>query len=93
MPARPFRVTGPAVPTDISRRPDGTFTRGTLAAPAEILRRSAAEGREVSEIVQEERAVEHRRPVGAPPTAPAEVIWEPLGPTYNEARKPPFRVG
>jgi hypothetical protein len=92
MPARPFRVTGPAAPTDIARRPDGTFTRGSPAAPPQVVRRSSDEGRDVTEVIREERAVEHRRPAGTPATTPSENPWAPLGPTFNEARKLPFRV-
>lgn len=91
MPARSFRVTSPS-PTPIGRLPDGKFTRGDTASPPEIVRRSREQGADAARVLAENRAAEHPRPAGAPPTAPGEVLWPELGPSFNEAGKAPFRV-
>ena len=92
MPAKPFRVTGPTAPTPIARMPDGKFTRGDILSPPQMVRRSSDQGVEVSKLIDENPAVEHPRPKGTPATTSAEIPWPAVGPTFNEARRPAFRL-
>lgn len=92
MPAKPFKVTGPASPTSIGRLPDGKFTRGEILSPPQMVRRSSDQGVEVSKLIDENPAVDHPRPKGSPANTPAENPWPTLGPTFNEAGRPAFRL-
>lgn len=92
MPAKPFKVVGPAAPTQIARLPDGKFTRGEILPAPQMVRRSSDQGVEVSKLIDENPAVEHPRPKGTPATTPSEIPWPELGATFNEARRPPFHL-
>ncbi len=80
----PFRITSPGDP-GIRRAPDNG--RFMPAAPPQIVRRSSDEGRNVLDIVQENRAPEHPTP-GRSRTAAGEIPPIPAQPPANK----PFRV-
>lgn len=81
MPVRPFRVTTPS-PAPIGRLPNGHFARGDLPPSApEIARRSLSEGVDARSIS-----------AGGPAEHAPSIPWPELGPTYNEARRSPFRI-
>lgn len=92
MSIKPFRVVGPSAPAPIARMPDGRFTRGDVLSAPQLVRRSSDQGIEVSELIDQNPAVEHPRPKGTPATTSAEIPWPVLGPTFNEARSAPFRL-
>jgi hypothetical protein len=89
--APPFKLNPAPRDSGIVRLPDGKFAaRVVPLSPPEVVRRSSDRGVDVREVIEENRATEHDRPVGSPPTS-SEIPWGPAGP-FNDAGKPPFRL-
>lgn len=89
--ALPFRLNSPPADPGIVRLPDGKFaSRVVPLSPPEVVRRSSDRGVDTRKIIEENRAIEHERPRGAPVMS-SEIPWGPAGP-YNDAGKPPFRL-
>jgi hypothetical protein len=92
MPKPPFRLTGPASEAGILRAPDGRFTRGTQLQPPQVVRKSSDEGITIDKVIAANRAPEHARPRGAPPSEANEIPWPETGSSFNDARRPSFRL-
>lgn len=89
--APPFKINPTPKDPGIVRLPDGKFAaRVVPLSPPEVVRRSSDRGVDVREVIEENRAIEHERPVGSKPTS-TEIPWGPSGP-FNDAGRAPFRL-